>query len=368
MVILLLEASSLSKLSFLRGKPKIFLSSSFNYCQNSFKLFSYYAQTVFILYSRGQKAPNRFSPNGNLSKRNKFEKPGEHKFGPNWRPKGVPVQFTPTEGYDGIGKTNIENNDYYRGDDHRLMGNPLSRYRPMPMEEPITDVGKFKMPSPPSSIFNNKNNGHKQEFPARNHDIIKNGFPNFSAHDNNANEVMSLEQLPANFHNKLPGQSQKRNPLRKKVDRQPQLRPQSTTPRPIPIPGKDFDFVIPHKVQPSSPQQPALPVSNPISNYNRNFYDYEDTNEQDYDYDDNNVDSFDNDDKFSASVGFMNAGFGPSWEPSKVSKRRKRDAPEGRSAASSIFWHNGQPIQPRNRNRKNRRRNRQNVWGERNQG
>ena len=277
----------------------------------------------------------------------------------------MPIQFTPTEGYDG--GSNIDNNDYYRGDDHRLMGNPLSRYRPMPMEEPITEIGQFKMPAPSSKLFKNKNNAHKHELPTRNQDDINNGFPNFPSLGND-DEVMNLDRFPQNTPLTRPGLSQKRNPLRKKVDRQPQRPPQSTTPRPIPIPGKDFDFVIPHKVQLPSPQQPALPVSNPISNYNRDYYDYEDTNELDDDYDNNRVGSFGNDEEFSESVGFMNAGFGPSWEPSKLSKRRKRDAPEGRSAASSIFWHNGQPIQPRNRNRKNRRRNRQNVWGERNQG
>lgn len=245
------------------------------------------------------------------------------------------------------------------------MGNPLSRYRPMQMEEPMTDIGRFKMPDHSSKVFQNKNNGHKHELPSRNRDTIKNGFPNFPSLGND-DEVMNLERFPTNTPLKRPGLSQKRNPLRKKVDRQPQRLPQSTTPRPIPIPGKDFAFVVPHRVQLPSPQQPALPVSNPISSYDRDYNDYEESN--DYDYDNNNVDTFGNDDEFSESVGFMNAGFGPSWEPSKLSKRRKRDAPEGRSAASSIFWHNGQPIQPRNRNRKNRRRNRQNVWGERNQG
>jgi len=268
------------------------------------------------------------------------------------------------------------------------MGNPLSRYRPMPMEEPvITPDLSAKFPSqtiPSKKFFNNnqQKNIHKRKHtnktPKRSN---SNKFPSFPSLTNEKDDLKPLERFPAsnNFHNngggrQRPGLSTQRggNQRNKADNRKPQRPQKTTTPRPIPIPGKDFAFLIPHHVP--SPQQPALPVHNPLSNYDRNYYDYEDTNEDDYDYTDD-VDSFDNDDKSSSSVGFMqNGGFGPSWEPSKVTmRRRKREAApqaEGRSAASSIFWHNGQPIQPRgNRNRSNsksRRRNRKNVWGDRN--
>ena len=233
----------------------------------------------------------------------------------------------------------------------------------MPMEEePMIDVGKFSIPK--STFFDNRNDKttRKQEAkPTRNRN---NGFPSFPSFDSKENEVMELDTAKSKFANSRPGLSQRKKNLRKKVDRNSK----STTPRPIPIPGKDFDFVIRPKVPSPAvvPQQPALPVSNPLSNYDRNFQDYEDNYDVRDDYNDNDdINGFDGDEKFSASVGFMDSGFGPAWEPNKLSKRRKRDAPEGRSAASSIFWHNGQPIRPRN-NRKNRRRNRQNVWGERN--
>ena len=312
-------------------------------------------------------------------KRKRFN-PGQSgpKFGQNWRPNDVPIQFTPTD--DPLpGKKNVQNN-FFRGDnnDQGLMGNPLSRYRPMPMEEPITDMRQFEVPSSNSNFFNNKRNSlNKRKYQSLNENPkkIKSKFPSFpSIEENDEDEVMSFEKrFPSNFP-KSGVKSRKKAPKRIPIGLVPQRR-KTTTPRPIPIPGKDFDFVIPHNVH-ASPQQPALPVSNPIRDYDRNFYDYDnDGNDQVYDdyEDDSDLGSFggfDGDDKFSASVGFMNAGFGPSWEPSKLSKRKKRDTSypmEGRTAASSIFWHNGQPIQPRNRNRKNRRRNRQNVWGDRNQ-
>ena len=305
----------------------------------------------------------------------------------NWRPKDVPLQFTPTkESYQDDYTRNDNKNDFFRGgEESGLMGNPLSRYRPMPMEEPIvTPDLSAKFPS--KSFFNNnqkkkihKRKHNKKEAPKRNVNTSK--FPSFPSLTNEKNSVKPIERFPVadNFPNL--GKGGQRNGLspqrggnqRNKIDnRKPQRPRQTTTPRPIPIPGKDFAFHIPHHVP--SPHQPALPVHNPDSDYDRNFYDYEDTNEGDYQDDEDDLGSFDNDDKFSAAVGFMqNGGFGPSWEPSKLSKRRrKRAAPnlqaEGRSAASSIFWHNGQPIQPRgsrNRNGKNRRRNRQSVWGNR---
>ena len=244
------------------------------------------------------------------------------------------------------------------------MGNPLSRYRPMPMEEPVTDIGKFNIPTSTSKFFDKRKDTRKPEYTTRNKDIQSNRFPSFSNLDNVENEVMEFNTKTSKYANQRPSNQRKKN-LRKKVDRIPY--PKSTTPRPIPIPGKDFDFVVRPKVPltpPPQPQQPALPVSNPLSNYDRNYNEYEDNYGYNDEYDNNEeVSNFDGDEKFNANVGFMDSGFGPAWEPNKLS-RRKRDAPEGRSAASSIFWHNGQPIRPRNR--KNRRRNRQNVWGERN--
>ena len=316
----------------------------------------------FNLFCRG--SPNRFPVTLNPLKRKNFGQPEDNKFGLNFRPNNdKPIQFTPTEGYEGI-QNNKEN--FFRGDDSKLMGNPLSRYRPMPMEEPITDIGKFNIPTSTSKFFDQRKDTRQQEYPNRKKNTPNSQFSNFPSFDSQENEIMEFDTKSSKFANQRPISQRKKN-LRQKVNRTPY--PKSTTPRPIPIPGKDFDFVVRPKVPsslPVQPQQPALPVSNPVSSYDRNFNDYEDNYDIRNDYDNDNddgVNSFNDDEKFSASVGFMDSGFGPAWEPNKLS-RRKRDAPEGRSAASSIFWHNGQPIRPRNR--KNRRRNRQNVWGERN--
>ena len=320
------------------------------------------------MLSRG--SPNQFPVTVNPLKRKNFGQPEGNKFGLNFQPNNQkPIQFTPTEGYQGI-QNNKEN--FFGGGDSKLMGNPLSRYRPMPMEEPITDIGKFNIPTSTSKFFDKRKDTRQPEYTTRKKNTQSNQFPNFSSFDSKENEIMEFDTKTSKYANQRPSSQRKKN-LRKKVDRLPY--PKSTTPRPIPIPGKDFDFVVRPKVPlslPVQPQQPVLPVSNPVSNYDRNFKDYNYDDEYNYDdgndYDNDNnssndVNSFGGDDKFSESVGFMDSGFGPAWEPNKVG-RKKRDAPEGRSAASSIFWHNGQPIRPRNR--KSRRRNRQNVWGERN--
>ena len=94
-------------------------------------------------------------------KRKNFGQLEGNKFGLNFRPNEKPLQFTPTEGYQGI-QNNNEN--YFRGDDQKLMGNPLSRYRPMPMEEPMIDIGKFSLPKSNTKFFDNrKDQTRKQE-------------------------------------------------------------------------------------------------------------------------------------------------------------------------------------------------------------
>ena len=236
---------------------------------------------------------------------------------------------------------------------------PLSRYRPMlmPEESPIGGLQATISPFEKQNVIPFNQNKRK-----------KNDFASFPVRkvggsgDGNGNSNDRFPHFPANGR-----PSHSLSNLKSNFDKP--IRSRKTTARPIPIPGKDFDFVIPHKVppRPASPNQPALPVApfnDPFSDDN-DYNDYQDRYGSDYDYDLDYNQGLD-DDKSDASVGFMNSGFGPSWEPSKLTKRKKRSANhEGRSAASSIFWHNGQPIRPRNRN-KNRRRNRQNVWGNRN--
>lgn len=314
---------------------------------------------------RGETSPSRDSSNRNSPKRKKFGSQfgGGNKFGLNWRPNDVPLQFTPTvSSSEGYAKNEFRG---HNKEDDDIMGNPLSRYRPMPMEEPM-DIDNFNVPT--KKFFNNQMKSYKRKEESRTK--RKNVFPSFSIGDDQEDEeVISLERFP-NFPNKRrPSRPAKRRdashkPIHKtNTDRSKG----ATTPRPIPIPGKDFAFVIPHRVpSPPHPKQPALPVVTRPPLHDVSNYDYQDRQYDDYDDD---LDSFNEGEQFSPSIGFMNAGFGPSWEPSKLSKRRKRStaaAQEGRSAASSIFWHNGQPIQPRNRNRNNRRRNRQHVWGDRN--
>ena len=136
-------------------------------------------------------------------------------------------------------------------------------------------------------------------------------------------------------------------PRRKKV------KPNTTTPRPIPLPGVDFPFMIPPKNPIAAPGQNSGPVKDEYDDYEyAGEYEYKpELYEFDYDHD-NDVkrpeEKLDDND-----LGFMAVGFSPSFESMRL-KRKKREAdPEG-----NLFWRGGGKAPPRRRRGSGRRRSR----------
>ena len=79
------------------------------------------------------------------------------------------------------------------------------------MEEPVTDIGKFNIPTSTSKFFDKRKDTRKPEYPTRNKDIQSNRFPSFSNLDSVENEVMEFNTKTSKYANQRPSNQRNQN-------------------------------------------------------------------------------------------------------------------------------------------------------------